>query len=57
MNDNLRPVLWLLLIVGLAANAVTSAAGVNEFVSAGFGLLALVSGTGLAVHHYRHRRQ
>ncbi|WP_430784144.1 hypothetical protein [Actinoplanes sp. G11-F43] len=58
MNDNarLRPVLWVLLIVGLAANAVASITG-NEFIGAGFGLVALAAGTGLAVHHYRYRRQ
>jgi Flp pilus assembly protein TadB len=52
----LRPVLWVVLIVSAAANAVTSSAGLNPFVGAGFGVITLASVTALIVHHYRHRR-
>lgn len=57
MNDKLRPVLWLLLILGLAANAVASTIGADPLVVSCFGLVALASGIGLVVHHYRYRRQ
>ncbi|HWS37762.1 MAG TPA: hypothetical protein VN408_34155 [Actinoplanes sp.] len=56
MNTMLRPALWLLLILGLAANAATSTIGANPALGAVFGLLALSAGTALAVHHYRYRR-
>ena len=52
----LRPVLWVVLIVSAAANAVTSSAGLNPFVGAGFGVITLACVTTLIVHHYRHRR-
>ena len=52
----LRPVLWVVLIVSAAANAVTSSAGLSPYVSAGFGLITLASVITLIVHHYRHRR-
>ncbi|GAA1640618.1 hypothetical protein [Actinoplanes couchii] len=57
MNEKLRPVLWLLLILGLAANAAASTIGAHQLVGSVFGLVALASGTGLAIHHYRYRRQ
>jgi hypothetical protein len=50
-----RPLLWLFLVLGGAANVVSSAAGVNMFIGAGFGLVTLACATGLIVHHYRHR--
>jgi hypothetical protein len=52
----LRPVLWLVLIVSAAANAVSSSAGITPFVGVGFGVLTLASATALIVHHYQHRR-
>jgi hypothetical protein len=51
----LRPALWALLIVSLAANGITSSLGVNVFVGAGFGLATLACATALAVQHYRSR--
>jgi hypothetical protein len=51
----LRPVLWLVLIVSAAANAVCSSVGVNAFVGIVFGVIALASAVALIVHHYRHR--
>jgi hypothetical protein len=51
----LRPVLWLVLIVSAAANAVCSSVGASPFVGAGFGLITLASAVALIVHHYRHR--
>jgi hypothetical protein len=52
----LRPVLWLVLIVSAAANAVSSSIGVSEFVGTGFGLITLGCAAALVIHHYRHRR-
>jgi hypothetical protein len=46
-----------LLVISAAANAVTSTAGINVFVVAGFGLTALACAAGLVVHHYRNRRR
>ncbi|WP_229073358.1 hypothetical protein [Actinoplanes sp. DH11] len=51
----LRPILWLVLIVSAAANAVTSALNVNLFVSAGFGLVVLGCIVALVTGHYRNR--
>ncbi|GAB2946987.1 hypothetical protein GCM10027280_39760 [Micromonospora polyrhachis] len=52
-----RPLLWLVLVVSIAANVVSSAIGVNVFIGSGFGLVALASGVALIVHHYRRRRR
>ncbi len=49
----LRPVLWLVLAVGVAANVATSAAGVNMMISAGCGLIVLACATALVVDHVR----
>ncbi|MEV0567616.1 hypothetical protein [Dactylosporangium sp. NPDC050588] len=51
----LRPVLWLLLILGAAVNATMSGLGANPFVGAAFGVLTVACATTLVVHHYRHR--
>lgn len=50
----LRPVLWLLLIISVSANAVTSSLG-HMAVSIVFGVVTLAIATTLAVHHYRTR--
>jgi len=50
----LRPVLWLLLVLSVAANAVAST--VNLAVGAAFGVLALACAAALVRDHYRHRR-
>ncbi|MGI8335863.1 hypothetical protein ACRYCC_38455 [Actinomadura scrupuli] len=52
-----RPVLWLVLVVSTAANAVASTTGINMFVGIGSGLVALASAIALSVHHYQHRRR
>ncbi|GAB3153996.1 hypothetical protein GCM10027290_47830 [Micromonospora sonneratiae] len=52
-----RPLLWLALVISVAANVVSSAADINMFIGSGFGLIALTCATGLIVHHYRHRRR
>lgn len=52
----LRPVLWLVLIVSAAANAVTSASGLNPLVGVAFGVVTIACVAALVVHHYRHRR-
>lgn len=52
-----RPVLWLVLVVSAAANAVASATGVSVLVGIGSGLVALGCAVALSVHHYQHRRR
>jgi hypothetical protein len=51
----LRPLLWVVLVLSAAANAVTSGIGGNVFIGAAFGVVTLASAAGLVVHHYRHR--
>jgi Flp pilus assembly protein TadB len=50
-----RPLLWVLLVVALAANAVTSISALPVAVSAAFGVLALALGALLVRDHYRRR--
>ncbi|XVQ09784.1 hypothetical protein ACQP1W_45920 [Spirillospora sp. CA-255316] len=52
-----RPVLWLVLAVSLAANVLTSSVGGNVLIGSVFGACALASGAALIVHHYKHRRR
>jgi hypothetical protein len=52
----LRTTLWLGLFLSAAANATLSSIGVNPFISAGFGLVALSCVAGLIVNHYRSAR-
>jgi hypothetical protein len=56
-SSAVRPLLWVLLVISLTGNAVTSTAGVNVAISAGFGAVALACIVGLIVHHYQHRRR
>ncbi|WP_206337525.1 hypothetical protein [Streptomyces sp. Z26] len=53
----LRPVLWTVLVVCAAANAVFSGTGASVAAGIGFGLLTLACATALVVHHYRGRRR
>ena len=53
----LRPLLWFVLVVSAALNAVFSSTGQHILVGAGFGLVTLASVTALIVHHYRHRER
>ncbi|MFC5744522.1 hypothetical protein [Actinomadura rugatobispora] len=53
----LRPVLWLVLAISLAANVLTSSIGENVLIGSVFGACALASGITLIVHHYKHRRR
>jgi hypothetical protein len=52
----IRPLLWLVLVVSAALNAVFSSTGQNTELGIGFGVVALAAITALIVHHYRHRR-
>jgi hypothetical protein len=54
-GGSIRPVLWLLLVICAAANAVTSTAGLTMMISIGFGVATLACAAALVVHHYRHR--
>lgn len=54
-DTNIRPVLWLILIVSAAANSVLSSLGAM-LAGMVFGAIALASAVTLIVHHYRHRR-
>ncbi|MEV6850107.1 hypothetical protein [Actinoplanes sp. NPDC051411] len=51
----LRPILWLGLVLGAAANAVVSSAGGSPFAGSAFGAVALAFAVTLIVHHYRTR--
>jgi len=50
-----RPVLWLVLIVSLAANAIASSTGTTPLGIA-TGVVAIACAVTLGVHHYRSRR-
>jgi Flp pilus assembly protein TadB len=50
-----RPLLWVLLVVALAVNGITSLAGLPIAVSATAGVLALALGALLVRDHYRRR--
>ena len=54
-NGVARPLLWLVLVVSAAANAVASSTGVNVFVGAAFGIVTLGCAAALVTHHYRRR--
>ena len=51
----LRPLLWVVLVLSAAANAVASSIGANVVIGAAFGVVTLASATALVVHHYRNR--
>ncbi|HEY4454811.1 MAG TPA: hypothetical protein VGN81_10915 [Pseudonocardiaceae bacterium] len=52
----LRPLLWLLLAIGVTGDVIASAANL-VVVNIAFGLLALATGSALAVQHYRSRKR
>ncbi|GLY68150.1 hypothetical protein [Amycolatopsis taiwanensis] len=52
----LRPLLWLVLIVGVSGELVVSPTSLDVRIGFGFGVLIVLSGIGLIVHHYHHRR-
>ncbi|GID32448.1 hypothetical protein [Paractinoplanes brasiliensis] len=51
-----RPVLWLLLIVSIAANAISNVMGLNPAVGIASGVLALGCATTLITDHRRRRQ-
>ncbi|WP_344260648.1 hypothetical protein [Actinomadura napierensis] len=53
----LRPLLWVLLAVGIAGNVVVSRTGVNVIANVMLGLLAVGSAAALIVQHYKTRRR
>jgi hypothetical protein len=52
-----RPLLWLLLVISVAGNVVTSSAGGNVIASVAFGVATLGAGAALIVQHHRNRRR
>ncbi|MFG1606984.1 hypothetical protein [Actinoplanes sp. NPDC049265] len=54
-NKDLRPVLWIALVVLAIANGATSVAGL-AVVSAALGVLTLAVAVGLVMQYRRHRR-
>ncbi|WP_406641604.1 hypothetical protein [Amycolatopsis sp. WGS_07] len=54
-REGARPLLWGVLVLSAAANAVTSALGVNLVLSTVFGVVTLAAGIAL-VANYRSRR-
>ncbi len=51
----LRAALWTCLLLAAAANATTSALGVNPLLSVLFGLITIASIIALVTHHRRNR--
>lgn len=51
-----RAVLWVLVICGAVANALTSLGGFHPLISVVFGLLTVLCIVLLVTHHLRHRR-
>ncbi|MET9302791.1 MULTISPECIES: hypothetical protein [Micromonospora] len=51
----MRPLLWLVLVVGVVANVTLSNVLDNPWAGSAFGVLALASGVALAMNHYRNR--
>ncbi|MDE3722558.1 hypothetical protein PWG71_14295 [Nocardiopsis sp. N85] len=52
-----RASLWLLIILGATANAVTSFGGFHPLISVAFGLSTVLCIVLLVMHHLRHRRR
>jgi hypothetical protein len=50
-----RPLLWVLLVIALAANAISSVSSLPTVVSVAFGVLVLALGALLVRAHYRRR--
>jgi hypothetical protein len=50
-----RPLLWVLLIIAVAANGTTSLAGLPIALTATLGVLALALGALLVRDHYQRR--
>lgn len=55
-NTGLRPLLWVVLILSAAANAVTSGLGAPLFISVTLGVIALAAAATLVVRHRRRAR-
>jgi hypothetical protein len=51
-----RPLLWLLLVISLAADVVISSMHLSVFVELPVGLVGMACIVGLVMHHFRHRR-
>ncbi|UQU61914.1 hypothetical protein COUCH_23035 [Couchioplanes caeruleus] len=53
----LRTLLWVVLVLSAAANAILSSTSTNVFIGAAFGVITLACAAGLVVQHYRHRER
>ncbi|MFG3554278.1 hypothetical protein ACGGAQ_07820 [Micromonospora sp. NPDC047557] len=51
----LRPLLWLVLFISAAINAVLSSVIDNPWIGSVFGLAAVLCAAALIVHHRRNR--
>ncbi|MGC4880003.1 hypothetical protein ACLQ26_27510 [Micromonospora sp. DT43] len=51
----LRPLLWLVLLLAAATNAVFSTVADNPWIGSVFGLVAVLCAAALIVHHRRNR--
>jgi hypothetical protein len=54
-KGRLRPVLWLVLAVSAALNALVSFTDINVLVGVALGLVALASAGALIAGHFRNR--
>ncbi|WP_017611259.1 hypothetical protein [Nocardiopsis xinjiangensis] len=55
-RHTVRVLLWLLIILGAAANAATSFGPFHPLVSVAFGLLTVLCIVLLVMHHLHHRK-
>ncbi|MDT0328653.1 hypothetical protein [Nocardiopsis lambiniae] len=53
----MRASLWLLIVLGATANAVTSFGGFHPLISVAFGSSTVLCTVLLVMHHLRHRRR
>jgi hypothetical protein len=54
-TQNVRSLLWVVLVISTAANGTTSTLGMNVFISIAFGLVTLATGVALVANYRRNR--
>lgn len=54
-TQNVRSLLWVVLVISTVANGTTSTLGMNVFISIAFGLVTLATGVALVANYRRNR--